>query len=217
MPNPEAATWSAVAAIFSAISSFLVMLIQRRNLLESVRPELVLVGWSRETRGEGESAHEVISFKTVRNVGRGAALNVFVNASRIKDNRPEAFLATIRVPILAVNEENDVNGEITVWWKNVKPDAQGNKFLPITITIWYWDSRSMRHEKTYCLFAVELNSRVGVSDDIAPGVMLGQRKTKTEPVWLLRLTTRIGQCTAWLRWRTGRARQAPEEREGAVT
>lgn len=191
MPHIDAATWSAIAATFAAISSLLIMLIQRRNLLESARPELVLVGWERHTRGEGQSTHEVISFKTVRNVGRGVALNVHVNSSHFEDNCPVATLSTTRLPILAVNEANDVNGEITVWWKNVKPDAQGNKFLPIIITILCWDSRNIRHETKYTLLGVELIQGVRVCDEIAPGIMLGSRTTTATPVWLLRLTARI--------------------------
>ena len=68
-----AAFWSAVAASFAALSSLLIFLVQRRTLLESARPELILDGWSRETVGQGEGQHEVIAFQTIRNVGRGTA------------------------------------------------------------------------------------------------------------------------------------------------
>ena len=83
-PTLTAAIWAAIAATFSAISSLLIVLIQRRNLLESVKPELVLTGWERTPRGQGGSAQEVISFKTIRNVGRGPALHVILMASEIK-------------------------------------------------------------------------------------------------------------------------------------
>jgi len=52
------------------------MLIQRRNLLESVRPELVLTGWGKREEGSGDSWHEVLTFNTIRNIGRGAAIHV---------------------------------------------------------------------------------------------------------------------------------------------
>jgi hypothetical protein len=42
-----AAFWSAIAASFAALFSFITMMIQRRNLLESVRPDLILIGWDR--------------------------------------------------------------------------------------------------------------------------------------------------------------------------
>src|SRR5688500_7350246 len=57
MPKPEviAAFLSATAASFSALSAFLVMRIQRRNYLESVRPELVIEGWTVERRNNKPS------------------------------------------------------------------------------------------------------------------------------------------------------------------
>src|SRR5262245_47713927 len=62
--------WSAIAATASAVTAMLAMRIQRRNLLESVRPELVLDRWTR-TR----EPHDVIGVGVVRNVGKGVALN----------------------------------------------------------------------------------------------------------------------------------------------
>jgi len=167
------------------------MLIQRWNLLESVRPELVLTGWARRAEGQGDAAHEVIAFQTLRNVGRGVALNIILNAAHIIANRPAAVLSTTRLPILAANEEKDLNGEIFVWWKSVEPGDRGYKYLPITVVIFCWDSRGMRHETRYNLFAVELLPNVGVSDAIAPGVMLSSRITVTRPVWLLKLFARV--------------------------
>jgi hypothetical protein len=125
------ATWSAVAASFSALSSFLIMRIQRRNLLESVRPELVLTGWDRRAEGQGDTAHEVITFQTIKNVGRGAALNVDVSAPDVVTGGrpPTYFLSNIRVPIIAPNEESAANGAILVWWNNVGPDQQDDKYL----------------------------------------------------------------------------------------
>jgi hypothetical protein len=179
------ALWSAIAASFAALSSFLIMLIQRRNLLESVRPELVLTGWNRFARGNGDAAHEVISFQTIRNVGRGVALNIILNLepSPFGDGPPTTVLSTSRLPLLAATEAADTNREIIVWWKNVKPDAQGHKFLPITVLILCWDARGMRHETRYKLLAVELLPNVGVADAIAPGIMLGSRTTATIPIW----------------------------------
>ena len=66
----NAAIWSAIAASFSALSSILIMLIQRRNLQETVRPEIVLEEWSRHSEGEGDGAYEVIVFQKIRNVDR---------------------------------------------------------------------------------------------------------------------------------------------------
>jgi hypothetical protein len=190
----EAATWSAIAATFAAISSLLIMLIQRRNLLKSVRPELVLLDWDRGPRGEGEGRHDVLTFKTIRNVGKGVALNVILNASQDVDNRPVFCLSTTRLPILAVNESRDLNAEMSIWWKNVKSHALGAKFLHISISIMHWDSRGMRHETKYTLFAREDAGGYCGNDSVAPGVMMGFRSTQTRPVWWLKL------CS-WIRYR----------------
>jgi len=183
---------SAIAALFSALSSFLIMRIQRQNLLESVRPELALTGWTRRSEGQNDAEHEVIAFQTLRNVGRGAAFHIVINANHIIDNRPAAGLSTTRLPILAANESSALNGEIVVWWKNVPPDSQGHKHLGITVDMLCWDSRGMRHETQYNLFAAELSpNMIVVSDPIAPGVMLGTRTTATRPVWLLKLSATL--------------------------
>lgn len=182
-----AAIWSAVAATFAAISSISIMLIQRRNLIESVRPELVLTGWTRRTVGEGEAAHEVISFQTIKNLGRGPALNIHLASFHEVNSRPTAVLSTIRLPILGTNESGALNGEITLWWKNVEADTPGFKYLHITVTIFCLDSRSVRHETRYALFAAEPMEHPMGSELIAPGVALSNRTTTTTTVRWLKL------------------------------
>jgi hypothetical protein len=193
MPNTAPAIWSAVAASFAALSSFLIMLIQRRNLLESARPELVLVGWNRKTISSGDSAFDVISVQSIRNVGRGPALNVVVNASpkNCHTDRPTASLSTRNLPILAANESEEINGEIFLWWENVDADAHGRKHLGVGIDIICWDSRGMRHQTFYGLFAHKHPENVYAPDAAAPGVIVGARTTKTTPVWWLKVLGRI--------------------------
>ena len=180
------AIWSAVAASFAALSSFLIMLIQRRNLYESARPELVMDGWTRQTRGTDDSAHEVISFTNIRNIGRGPALNIHINSFAEHDNRPTAVMSTCRLPILAANEILSVAGEIVVWWKNVPPQTDGLKLLFIEITILCWGARNVRYDTTYNLFVVPLSPTQGVTNAIAPGVALHNRTVVERPIWLLK-------------------------------
>jgi hypothetical protein len=63
MPTNYTAICSAIAASCSALSAFLVMTIQRRNLMESVRPELIPLEWARSEEGEGERMHDVVAFR----------------------------------------------------------------------------------------------------------------------------------------------------------
>jgi hypothetical protein len=88
MLSSAAAIWSAIAASFAAFSSFLVMRIQRRTLLESIHPELVLNGWTRRAEGQGDVADEVIAFRTLSNMGRGAAFQIMITITpNTIDNR----------------------------------------------------------------------------------------------------------------------------------
>lgn len=193
--TPSAAFWSAVAASFAALSSFLIFLIQRRNLLESVRPELILAEWTRTS----ENQVDVIGFQALSNVGRGAALHLNVHAYEARDNTPVAVMSNVRRPILAVNESANVEGRIIVWWKNVEA-RDGSKLLNITIQIFCLDSRGMRHETKYSLLARELSSPVVFADDeIAPGVVLATRTTTTRAVWVLKLRRKLARVPGFRR------------------
>jgi len=93
----------------------MIFLIQRRNLLESVRPELVLPDCERLNEGEGDAAHDVLCFPNIRNVGRGAAMHVNINLDGFS-NPPTATLGTITRPLLAPNEGSEVVPHCwTVW------------------------------------------------------------------------------------------------------
>lgn len=182
-----AAIWSAVAASLSALSAFLVMRIQRRNLLESVRPEIVLTGWGRQTKGAGDSAHDVITVQILRNVGRGPALSVVVNATgTFRENRPTYGMSTVYLPIVAPNETVDINSEIGVWWKNVAAVEGDDRYVGLRVRIHCWDSRGMRHETRYTAVASQRTHHVVMANAVAPGLMLSTRVTVTRSVRLLK-------------------------------
>jgi hypothetical protein len=158
----DTATWSAIAATASAfaagasvVCSFLVMRIQRNNLLASVRPELVLDGWRREVVGQGDAERDVIVFSFVKNVGKGSALRVRIDCDFALNNRPIAVMTTIPLSILAPEELREVNGNITIWWKNVPGNGSESKYLPLRIRIFCWDVREVRHETAYHLFVIQ--------------------------------------------------------------
>lgn len=191
MPSINPATWSAIAATGSAAAALLMWRIQRRNLHESVRPELVLTDFSRRKEGSGKGAHEVIRFSKIRNVGRGPALNIHMNIDF--SNPPTAVLATQRIPILAPNETMNIDGDIIVWWKNVPPHGdQKDKFLVIKITMFCVDTGDMRHETRYTLMAIE-HPGMGsfVTDEVAPGVGMGFRTRTTQSLWRIRLVNKV--------------------------
>jgi hypothetical protein len=150
LSNLPPAGWAALAAGFSAIASFLIWRIQRSNLLESVRPELVLLDWSRETQGDLQTynSRAVIAFPRIKNVGRGAAFNVWLNVYPHIGDRYTA--QTIRLPIIAVNEEVALaDGRIIVWFND--PAVKG---VNVPLTVSSWDSRGNVYETVYNLLVV---------------------------------------------------------------
>lgn len=177
--------WSAIAASLAAVAALVMMLIQRQNLRESIRPELVLDGWSHITAGQGSSAYDIIAFQTVRNVGQGAALHINLDCHHEIDNYPTAGMSTRRLAILAPGESHNLNGEIIVYWKNVSGDS-GSKSLSITVKILCWNSRSVVHETLYKLRAVELAAQATVQNPIAPGVLLTTRTPTAPALWVRR-------------------------------
>ena len=188
----DAATWaaigSAIAAAFSALAAFLICRIERRHLLESIRPDIVLDGWTRAPRGDDE----VIAFESVRNIGRGAAHHVLINCMHTVNRRPTATLDTKRFPILAPNQTVNIPGEIRVCWRNVEA-YQGGKSLQIAVEIDSNDSRGMHHyEWRYTLFASEFPTMIAGGGTIAPGLSHAI-STSSQPLWLYKLRLRFAR------------------------
>jgi hypothetical protein len=166
-----------VTALASAVLSFLVFRVQRRNLLESVRPEIVLTGWGR--RAEGPL--EVVTVRSIRNVGRGTALRMLVQGGT------EAMPGPLRaIPILAANETYELNLEVVLWWR----DALDGRTLPLVVRVSCWDSRSICHETEYRLVVHHSSSNVLFADEIAPRVSFSGRSTRSTPMWRRGLAVR---------------------------
>ena len=184
------AIWSAVAATLVAVTSLLTWLNQRRGLLESARPELALLDWRREKRGTGDSAHEVLHVRSVKNVGRGPAFHVVPYSQQVWENKPVATMSSPRMGVLGAGEEALLNAEIVMWWKNVK-DGQG--YLLLEVSLLCWDRIGRRHITTYEM-AVSRDHCLGPPNDyIAPGITFGTRRTVTRSVWLLKLEKRLSR------------------------
>jgi hypothetical protein len=195
MPNSVPEIWSAVAASFAALSSFLVMLIQRRNLLESARPELILLGWNRGKTSISDSMFDVITVKSIQNVGKGPSINIIMNTSDINQGKEklEASLSTQYIPILAAGAIEDINGEIMLYWENLDADPQGRRHMSIEIEIICWDSRGIRHQTYYGLIVGEHPNSIHMSYPAAPGVMVAGRRTRTTSVWWLKILSKLNR------------------------
>lgn len=179
--------WSAVAATFSALTAFVAMRIQRANRLDAARPELVLTGWGLENPNDrGATTYRIHS---VRNVGKGPALHLWINAGLDREGRPLVFLPTIRVPILAPGESHQIDAELIVYWKNAKPDHADFRYVHVAVDLVSWDTLSFRHTTTYRLLAVQapVGGQAFLSGGVAPGLSLGTRTSVVQPTWRLKL------------------------------
>lgn len=96
-----------IAAGFSACAAWTMVRIQSHNLRESARPELIFYGWhcTRDPIGCRR-----LRLKSIRNVGKGAALNINVDCFTIasKDSLRKHLCGTYTIPTLASGESLDV-------------------------------------------------------------------------------------------------------------
>ena len=154
------------------------MRIQRRNFFEASRPELVLAGWQRHPLTEEHGYRDAIFFDTVRNIGRGAAVAVWITGDFPK-NSVSAIVSCNRIDILAAGEAARVGGSVPLWWKNVSSNGD---HIAVNIYLRFDDDRGMHHETCYALLAVKPSADVHVTDEIAPGLTIGARTTKSMPL-----------------------------------
>lgn len=187
-----AAFWAALAATFSAIASLMIMLIQRRNLIESVRPELILTEWKLDSGNEKQA---VLYFGTVKNVGKGIAFNIVINLHEHWPKRPPPFMGFINVEILAVNEERAIDGKIYIFKEGTRPNDQHL----MAVTLKYTDTRNYLHETEYSIYVMP-NHSPGYGN-LAPGIFLSRRSTTSGSAFglflertFLKFLDRIGEA-----------------------
>ena len=192
MTDSAASIWSAIAATFSAIAAISILRIQRTNMLDAARPEIVLFGWERKNKPDSDQKFEYLCFKSIKNIGKGPALHVLINSFKIHENKPQTVLTSKRLSILPAGEEHEINGEILMIWKNV-PKRDGEKYLPIDVEVLSWCSKNYRHKTSYKLMVLQSaeNHIFAGCDEVAPGVMMSTRNTTRKPVWLLKLSSKL--------------------------
>ncbi len=157
---------AAIAAGFSALSSFLIMRVQWANLLESVRPELVLLDWHR-VQARDASDSETIAFRRVRNAGRGVALFVRLHLSDHSDP-PPANMGTMLLSLIEAAGDVPADGTIHVWFKNAPTFGQErNKIISVIVDVTCWDTRGNFYETVNTVTVVQTGS---LPNEIARGV-----------------------------------------------
>lgn len=111
--SSNAAIWSAIAALFAALSSFLIFRVQRKSLAIGTKPEIVLGQWQRTIDETPDTKRDTVSFRTIKNVGRGTALQVVVNAD-FDTKKPTHVMNTCSLPTLAPDETFEVQQNISI-------------------------------------------------------------------------------------------------------
>lgn len=172
MTNEIAPIASAVAAVFSAISAMVMVRIQRQNLIDSARPEIVLEGWERTTRQDGDYVYEVVTYKSIDNAGKGPALHVEIQATDIE--RHTTFSSTKQIAIIPPEGNLNINGDISLYFRNAS-----HNMVMINIIISFWSTRNVHYETNYNLVAVDLNKSILMvgENQVARGVYLSYRNT----------------------------------------
>ncbi len=197
-----AAIWSAIAATCAAFCAFCMLLIQRRNLQESVRPEIVLLGWKRSTNGVGAAPTETLTIAEIKDVGRGLAIHgmVFSGGNRIN----QVYVTATRFFALEPGETRVIDLSLFIWWNKITTRIAPNnpKSISFPITVVSWDTQGRQHTTTYHLMVNEPNPSLRLAGDgpdgLGPGVYLTTRETKSTAVWLLKLQKRIRRIGTWV-------------------
>jgi hypothetical protein len=130
-----------------------------------------------------EPHYEVVSFKAIRNVGRGVAIRVYMrNADewfkqgKRSSQRPWEFSTQCDdIPTLAPNETVKIPGEVVLNWNTGAPDQHGTKTISIVIGIFCWDTRWTRYETVYYLHAFLPSDTLSGNNLVAPGLFLSDR------------------------------------------
>jgi hypothetical protein len=186
--------WAAVAATGSFITAVMLWRVQRTNLWESYRPEIVLADWSRE---QFENSDALI-FGRVENVGRGAAFAVTLLCRYSLDSMT-ALMTTRHFNLIRHGGEQPVDGRIVLSWNAVK---EGRDMIAVPLEISFMDSLGY-HYTTFQRLTVSREGLLFGAEDIAPGVVCSQRWTQAQSIFELRIKYALKKLrlspSAWLK------------------
>jgi len=187
-PSTFASIGSAVAALFSAIAALSIMFIHRRNSIDAASPEIVIEGWNRETKKNGKTKTDVLTYTKISNVGKGPALHICINASIIINKKPLAVSSTENFPIIPAGKEIYHRGEILMFWENIS-DVYEDGLFRLEIKITCWSTKNYRYDTTYELFLGNFNRQIVMANatNVAPYAWLTTRTSKSYPIWKLKM------------------------------
>lgn len=164
---------SAVAASFAALCSYQILRTQKYNLIESIRPELIITDWERGADGEPL----ILRFGTVKNVGRGCAHHVRIDCQEMYNGYPVASMGTETLPLLPNGESSTVDGTIMLWRSNSDNPPEGVGRICLSIVLICWDNHGNRYRTTYTVYVMFGDMHVLGAAVVAPGVWLLKRSS----------------------------------------
>jgi hypothetical protein len=145
---------------------------------------LILDGWKRVKKGEGDSERDCIEFNIVRNVGSGSAISVLgLDFDSVNKPTNLSLIVTAEpIYILAAGEQHTFGGRVTIIWQHVeeaKLNQGTSKSIAATISILCVDLRRRRHQTRYRLLVWEKPDSIHGASMILPGVILADRTVST--------------------------------------
>ena len=176
VPLPTAL--AAVAAFFSALAAGLTYFIHRRNLLESIRPELTIENC---TFSEDEDSGHLTIVK-IRNVGKGIALNINQSlcVKGYSGSEPAGTIESRPLLLLPASESYEVNLNAFWSWKYGTVVGEACRLVPLELLFQCQDVRGNRYQTTYSLVSQSFHPQVGFGGVyyLAPQVAIMSRQTK---------------------------------------
>lgn len=184
------ALWSAVAATSSAVTALLVWRIQRQNLVDAVRPEIVLAKLSRKPKTVNGITYDTVLLESIRNIGRGNAFSVILNCM---DGEKNTFWSGTRnFMAIASNQEIEINQDIILSWSNVNGGPSNHKKILLPFEVYCWDLKGNRHCAKMFVAVKELDSRApDPYQDESAELRFLYRTVTSDAVWKLEIFGRI--------------------------
>lgn len=199
--SEASSVWSAVAsalaAIFSAMAAFIALKYQRHSARMAMRPELVLLDWSRSSisvKGNSSTAIEKISARCVKNVGQGTALHLRLDGLIPEEGKLVGCMSTRRIPLLEPNGEGAFESFVVLDWDKVASlDQWGTKLLDLQVWIECWDHADQFHRTIYGITVFDVSRKTEGSGALAPGIFLRSRTTLSRGARRIALRKRLSR------------------------
>lgn len=183
----SADTWSAIAAMFSAITAFIALRLQSRSEQLSIAPILDIERW-RSYSGKNESWFEAAE---LRNLGSGVAYDITITIDEGQDERVRA--ASAHIPVIGPGERSAIDFRLCVSW------LPHEDLKPVALVVWAFD-RQGASRRTDITLIVSPNDIAGVGHQPTAGLIVAARSEKRIGAGARAIMKPLRSLRRWL-WR----------------